>query len=96
MNKDKKGRKYDYPKSFIILLGVFHFLFNIPLRQTEGFVSGLSRFIPKLENPDYSTIGRKVSKMKPKLAKISDDDIVIAVDFSGVKITNHGEWMRHV
>jgi len=96
MNKGKRGRGFDYPKSFIMFLAVFHFLFNLPLRQTEGFVSGLSRFIPKLEKPDHSTIGRRVSKMKPKLDNKTDEDIVIAVDSSGVKVTNRGDWMRHV
>lgn len=41
-------------------LSVFHFLFNLPLRQTEGFVGGLRRFVPNLEKPDHSTIGRNL------------------------------------
>ncbi len=45
---------------------VIHFLFNLPLRQTEGFVKKLKEFIPKLKEPDYSTIGRRVSMARPK------------------------------
>ena len=38
MNKDKKGRKFVYPNSFIELLGYMRVYFHLPYRQTEGVV----------------------------------------------------------
>lgn len=96
MNNGKEGGRYEYPNSFIMFLSVFHFLFNLPLRQTEGFVKRLKGFIPGLVKPDYSTIGRRINRMRPKLERNRDKDVVIAVDASGIKVTNRGDWMRKV
>ena len=38
MNKNKKGRKFVYPDSFIGLLGYMKAYFHLPYRQTEGVV----------------------------------------------------------
>ena len=38
MNKDKEGRKFVYPDSFIELLGYIRVYFHLPYRQTEGIV----------------------------------------------------------
>ena len=35
MNKDKEGRKFVYPDSFIKLLGYMRAYFHLPYRQTE-------------------------------------------------------------
>ena len=42
MNKNKKGRPYQCPDSFM------NFLAFLPFRQLEGFLKGLSICIPKL------------------------------------------------
>ena len=36
MNKNKEGRKFVYPDSFIKLLGYMRAYFHLPYRQTEG------------------------------------------------------------
>jgi hypothetical protein len=38
MNKDKEGRKFVYPDSFIKLLGYMRAYFHLSYRQTEGVV----------------------------------------------------------
>ena len=38
MNKDKEGRKFVYPDSFIKLLGYMRAYFHLPYRQAEGVV----------------------------------------------------------
>ena len=38
MNKNKEGRKFVYPDSFIKLLGYMRAYFHLPYRQTEGVV----------------------------------------------------------
>jgi len=44
---------------------------------------------------DYSTISRRVNKLDIKIDKrIGNDDIVIALDSTGIKVANRGEWIR--
>ncbi|MFZ0512180.1 MAG: transposase [Candidatus Nitrosopolaris sp.] len=38
MNEGKKGAAYDYPDSFVQLLGYVKAYFHLPYRQTEGVV----------------------------------------------------------
>jgi len=95
MNKDKEGGQYVYPEVFIRLLGYMHMLFHLPYRQTEGFLKALRRFDSRIHVPDYSTIDRRVNRLDVKLdEKIYGDDVVIAVDASGIKVTNRGDWIR--
>jgi hypothetical protein len=97
MNRKKTGRPYSYPDSFFQFLGVIHVLFNLPYRQTEGFVRGLSKLLPNLKKPDHATIHRRVSKLNLNLAdslRKSNEPVIIAIDASGVKVTNRGDWIR--
>jgi hypothetical protein len=94
MNKGKEGGQYVYPEIFITLLGYVRLLFHLPLRQTEGFMKALRRFDSRIRVPDYSTIDRRVNKLDVKLIeKDYGDDIVLAVDGSGIKVSNRGERM---
>jgi hypothetical protein len=45
--------------------------------------------------PDFTTIWWRVARMKvnPDLKVDSEKDVVIAVDSTGIKITNRGEWI---
>lgn len=96
MNAGKEGGRYVYPEIFIKLLGYMRLLFHLPYRQTEGFLKALRRLDPRVQVPDYSTIDRRVNKLDIKLnEKDYGDDIVLAVDTSGIKVTNRGEWIRH-
>ncbi len=96
MNAGKEGGRYIYPEVFIRLLGYMRLLFHLPYRQTEGFLRALRRFDSRIQVPDYSTIDRRVNRLDVKLdEKDYGDDIVLAVDASGIKVSNRGEWMRH-
>jgi len=96
MNKGKEGGRYVYPDVFMRLLGYMRMLFHLPYRQTEGFLKALRRFDSRIQVPDYSTIERRVNKLGIKLDEEEyGDDIVLAVDTSGIKVSNRGEWMRH-
>jgi IS5 family transposase len=97
LNKGKAGRPYCYPDGFFRFLGVLHVLFNMPYRQAEGFVRALSMLVPGLRKPDHATIHRRVSRLSLDLAdslRSSKEPVVIAVDASGVKVTNRGGWIR--
>ena len=96
MNAGKEGGRYEYPDIFVRLLGYMHLLFRLPYRQTEGFLKALNRFDQRIQVPDYSTIDRRVNRLHVKLSEEDyEDDVIIAVDASGIKVSNRGDWMRH-
>ena len=92
MNRGKEGSRYQYPESFMESLGYIHLYLGLPFRQTEGLIK--SHLKEKIKTPTYSAIWKRVTKLdikyNPKLGK----DIVIAIDSTGVKVANRGEWMR--
>lgn len=93
-NEGKRGRPYTYPWSMMEFLGYVHNLL-MPFRQIEGFLGKLSQFVSQLQVPDYTTIWWRVSRMDIPVPAIDvKEPIVIAIDSSGVKVTNRGEWMR--
>jgi len=61
----------------------------------EGFLKALRRFDSRIQVPDYSTIDRRVNRLNVKLDEESyGDDVVLAVDASGIKVSNRGDWIR--
>jgi hypothetical protein len=100
MNEGKEGKKFVYPDSFIKLLGYMRAYFHLPYRQTEGVVRAhATNTVPSI--PDYSRICRRINRLN---ITISDDDksslqhddyFVIAIDSTGIKVSNRGEWIRH-
>ena len=98
-NDGKVGEPYRYPESYIRLLAFVRLLFHQPYRQTEGFVHFLSSFVEGLQVPDYSTIDRRTNRLQISLDESlirSTSPVTIAVDSSGVKVHNAGDWIRHV
>ena len=101
MNEGKEGRKFVYPNSFIKLLGYMRAYFHLPYRQTEGIVRAhAANTLPSI--PDYSRICRRINRLDIKISSDNnksslqhDDNFVIAIDSTGVKVTNRGEWIRH-
>lgn len=94
MNEAKVGEPYHYPDSFVQLLGYMRAYFHLPYRQTEGVVRAhAGKKVPSI--PDYSTISRRVNKLDIKVDEKVGSDIVIALDSTGIKVANRGEWMRH-
>jgi transposase len=95
MNERKEGARYRYPESFVKLLAVVH-AYVLPYRQLEGFMRALSQHVDGLRAPDYTTIWWRVAKMKVDIASSveMDKDVTIAVDSTGIKVSNRGEWIR--
>ena len=99
MNEGKEGRKFVYPDSFIKLLGYMRAYFHLPYRPTEGVVRAhAANTLPSI--PDYSRICRRINRLNIKISdndksNLYDDNFVIAIDSTGVKVTNRGEWIRH-
>jgi IS5 family transposase len=99
MNEGKEGRKFIYPDSFIKLLGYMRAYFHLPYRQTEGVVRAhATTTVPSI--PDYSRICRRINRLNIKIidddkSSLHDDYFVIAIDSTGIKVSNRGEWIRH-
>ena len=98
MNKDKVGEPFHYPNTFLLLLGYAKVYFHLPYRQTEGIAQGHAKGkLPSI--PDYSTISRRINRLDIKVIddgskELEDDYIIIAIDSTGIKVTNRGQWMR--
>ena len=100
MNKEKEGQKFVYPDSFVKLLGYMRAYFHLPYRQTEGVVpEHASNTLPSI--PDYSSISRRINRLDIKISdditksNLHDDNFVIAIDSTGIKVSKRGEWIRH-
>ncbi len=99
MNKDKVGEPFHYPNTFLLLLGYAKAYFHLPYRQTEGIAQGHANGkVPSI--PDYTTISRRINRLDIKIEnddknkEFKDEYIVIAIDSTGIKVTNRGQWMR--
>ncbi len=98
MNEGKEGSHFRYPNSLILLLATLH-AYLLPYRQLEGFLRMMSEHIKKLQEmvPDFTTIWWwRVVKLKINIdskINLKKDDIVIAVDSTGIKVTNREEWI---
>jgi DDE family transposase len=100
MNKDKVGEPFHYPNTFLLLLGHAKAYFHLPYRQTEGIAQGHAKGkVPSI--PHYTTISRRINRLNIKVedtATIKESAknayIIIAIDSTGIKITNRGQWIR--
>ncbi|MFT7486608.1 MAG: hypothetical protein ACI9F9_002463 [Candidatus Paceibacteria bacterium] len=69
-------------------------LFQLPLRQAEGFLRSLLELMDvTLEVPDHTTLSRRSQTLRPKLAPIvSNKPIHLIIDSTGLSIVGEGEW----
>ena len=93
MNKNKNGHPYRYPETFIQFSGLAYSFLHLPYRQLEGFLSALSGFVPDLRSADYTTLWQRITNLELN-NPIPDNEIVVAVDSTGMKVTSRGDWMR--
>ena len=98
MNKDKVGEPFHYPNTFLLLLGYAKVYFHLPYRQTEGITQAHAK--GKVSSiPNYTTINRRINRLNIKIEnatdskEFKDEYIIIAIDSTGIKVTNRGQWM---
>ena len=95
-NEGKEGAEYRYPDSLMNMLAALH-MYLLPYRQLEGFVRIFAENVKLLRGvPDYTTIWWRVSRIKVELDPSVDrtKDVTIAVDSTGIKVSNRGELIR--
>lgn len=98
LNKNKMGKPFLYPDSFILAIGYIRYSFHLPYRQTEGIIKATGKNLPE-KPPSYGHICKRINKLNIDIKKrenVDDNDeeyIIIAIDSTGIKITNRGQWM---
>ncbi len=96
MNENKKGRKFSYPDSFILVIGYMRIYFRLHYRQTEGIIKVTGKNLPS--HPSYGHMCKRINKLNDissssSKCNIDKDDLIIVIDSTGIKITNRGQWM---
>lgn len=69
-------------------------VYNLKLRQTEGFIKSLFTLLKiSLDIPDYSTLSRRGKDLKISLGVLNkNENIHIILDSTGLKVYGEGEW----
>jgi transposase len=96
MNKNKRGKPFIFPDSFILVIGYIRYSFHLPYRQTEGIIKATRKNLPE-KSPSYGHICKRINKLNVDIndhdRKDDDEYIIIAADSTGIKVTNRGQWM---
>jgi hypothetical protein len=97
INAQKSGRRggsKHYSDGAIALMATVQALFNLPRRQTEGFLESLFALMGvDLPVPDHSTLSRRMGKVAVEMPVApSQGGIPVVVDSTGVKVYGEGEW----
>jgi hypothetical protein len=95
MNINKKGKPFVFPDSFILAIGYIRYLFHLPYRQTQGIIKATGKRLPA-NPPSYGHICKRINKLNIDIKRDKmddDDDLIISIDSTGIKITNRGQWM---
>ncbi len=97
INEHKTGRRgasNHYSDGAIGLMATVQALFNLPGRQTEGFLESLFALMGiDLPVPNHSTLSRRMGKVEVELPVTpSQGAIHVVVDSTGVKVYGEGEW----
>jgi hypothetical protein len=53
----------------------------------------ISKYEPGLIAADYATLFRRISKPALQMT-IQENEVTVAVDSTGIKVTNRGDWIR--
>jgi hypothetical protein len=98
MNKDKIGEPFYYPNIFHILLVYAKVISSaISANWRRNCTRGHTKWkVPSI--PDYTTISRRINKANIKIQDKSkdfeDNYLIIAIDSTGIKVINRGQWKK--
>ncbi len=92
MNENKMGKPFVFPNSFILVIGYIRYSFHLPYRQKERIIKATGKILPA--KPSYGHICKRINKLNIdiKRGRTNDEDIIISVDNTGIKVTNRGQW----
>ncbi len=90
----RRGGQRKFSEQAIETALVLRLVFNLPLRQAEGFLrSVLSLMALELEAPDHTTLSRRSQQLKIGLRLTgTEGPLHLLVDSTGLSIIGEGEW----
>jgi hypothetical protein len=89
----KRGAQPVYTDLAIQITLQFGKVFSQKLRQTEGLLISLFKLMKiDLKIPDFSTLSRRGGLIEVDIPKDDRENVVLAVDSSGLKVYGEGEW----
>jgi hypothetical protein len=102
MNREKLGRPFELPNSYISFLAFMKVGFDIPYRTLEGVVRELSEYVRFVEEMHYTHMRRRIlASMKGKkpsdlIAADADGDepMTVIADSSGLSVSNKGSYIE--
>ena len=94
-NEGKNGRPYIYTNAEIAYYALPATYLGLPYRQSQGLAMILAKIAKRDNVPDYTTLFRRKISLTPDTNNIDmKKKTTIAVDSTGIKVTNHGDWLR--
>lgn len=97
LNVHKEGARFKYPASLIQFCSVLKVVFHLGFRQEQGFLQAMQKWILIPAVPSYSQINRRMNELGIDIVDSlvnPEDGQIIAIDSSGIKLYNSGEWIR--
>lgn len=91
MNAGKRGGQYEYPNSLIDFAANVKDYTGMASRVVEGFLLGLSAYVPNVKRCDHTTICRRINEYSKELKTRGGSSI--AVDSSGLTPARRGGWL---
>ena len=90
----KRGGQAKYSDFAIETALTLGLVFNLPLRQTEGFVVSIFELMGlHLDVPDHTTLSCRSKILKPKLkTPIAAGPIDLIIDSTGLSVVGQGQW----
>ena len=90
----KRGRPATYSDDAILTALLIRFVFHLPLRALEGFLSSFAAMMDIcLQTPSYSQICRRAQTLGRDLKRLTRRGISdLVIDSTGLKVYGEGEW----
>ena len=92
LNIGKIGQPYKCPNSMIEFLAILKSK-GFDYRSLEGILRGFSKILGGFPIITFSQIRRRIIALSPSFTS-NDNDLVVGVDGTGIKVSNRGEWIR--
>jgi Transposase DDE domain len=92
-----RGRQREYSDTAIQAMYTIRQVFNLRLRQTEGFTGSILKIMKiKLPIPDYTTVSRRVRDLSVDFVTAKPGGkINLILDSSGIKVVGEKEWANY-
>lgn len=93
LNKNRVGRPFMFPAGLISAAFAIKCILRFGYREAEGFIGDISSKL-KIKVPNFRAIRWRIDRMKNEGVKfnINEKHTVIAIDASGLRPVNYGEY----